>query len=386
MIQVNLLQPDFVISIGDYIEGDTTGQPNPDKTVIEAQWDEVLKYIDPQNPAPGEFPGLDMKFFFIPGNHDLPPNDPCNPALLNTKCGDPASPGSIGRSAWKTKINERYNKGEYTTYYWFRIKNAQHGDVLFLMLNAYNPYNFKPDDPNITIDKLDFAQREWAKAVLEFNSDVIWTFVCLHCGSFNGSTAQGWGNVEDLLRNGKCTILQGHAHVYKTMVKNNNKYIQLATTGGGKPGANPPHQLLAGMDNEASREFHHIMWVTMKKNGPIIANIALDNEGQPHFGVYPDTLNNAPPFFPNLAEKGISKIDTDPLVMPQTSISVTTTSKIKGFAVSSDSDASTSGQSVIFTAYAEPGKKTSVSFEDKTARKPSTKIGDIRSTRTDRRR
>ena len=54
--QINLLQPEFVINVGDQIEGYTA-----DKVKLNAEWDEVDKML-------GE---LDMPFFRTPGNHDI---------------------------------------------------------------------------------------------------------------------------------------------------------------------------------------------------------------------------------------------------------------------------------------------------------------------------
>src|SRR5690606_21933795 len=53
--KLNLLQPEFVMSIGDFIEGyeDT-------KEALHRQWDSFEK----------EVAGFEMPFFFVPGNHD----------------------------------------------------------------------------------------------------------------------------------------------------------------------------------------------------------------------------------------------------------------------------------------------------------------------------
>src|SRR5215211_45132 len=54
--RVNLLQPQFVMSVGDLIEGYTT----KDET-IKAQWDEFDGYAK----------RFEMPFFYVGGNHDL---------------------------------------------------------------------------------------------------------------------------------------------------------------------------------------------------------------------------------------------------------------------------------------------------------------------------
>src|SRR5262245_32937028 len=54
--RVNMLQPQFVMSVGDLIEGYTIKDES-----IKAQWDEFDGYVKK----------FEMPFFYVPGNHDL---------------------------------------------------------------------------------------------------------------------------------------------------------------------------------------------------------------------------------------------------------------------------------------------------------------------------
>src|SRR4051794_11661139 len=54
--QINLLQPEFVVSVGDLVEGYTS-----DKQRIAREWKEFQTYVGK----------LQMPFFYVPGNHDL---------------------------------------------------------------------------------------------------------------------------------------------------------------------------------------------------------------------------------------------------------------------------------------------------------------------------
>ncbi len=54
--KINLMQPEFVLSVGDLIAGYTE-----DEKIIDGQWAEFEKRLAP----------LGMKFFFVPGNHDI---------------------------------------------------------------------------------------------------------------------------------------------------------------------------------------------------------------------------------------------------------------------------------------------------------------------------
>src|SRR5262245_11496152 len=54
--RLNLLQPEFVLSVGDLIEG---GNKKPEQLVKE--WEEFDGYVKQ----------LKMPFFYVPGNHDV---------------------------------------------------------------------------------------------------------------------------------------------------------------------------------------------------------------------------------------------------------------------------------------------------------------------------
>src|SRR5215475_13420609 len=54
--QLNILQPEFVISVGDFIEGYTE---EPEE--ITKQWKEFNSFVGK----------LEMPFFYLPGNHDI---------------------------------------------------------------------------------------------------------------------------------------------------------------------------------------------------------------------------------------------------------------------------------------------------------------------------
>src|SRR5262245_32187792 len=53
--QLNLMQPEFVLSVGDLIEGYTEDQEK-----LNAEWREFQGYVCQ----------LQMPFFYVPGNHD----------------------------------------------------------------------------------------------------------------------------------------------------------------------------------------------------------------------------------------------------------------------------------------------------------------------------
>ena len=86
--KLKLLQPEFVLSVGDLIDGYTT-----DPSVNLAQWQEFERIVQ----------RLDMPFYFVPGNHDI-----SNPGML---------------AAWKQRRGDP----------WFSFV---HQDVLFICLHT----------------------------------------------------------------------------------------------------------------------------------------------------------------------------------------------------------------------------------------------------------
>jgi hypothetical protein len=75
----------------------------------------------------------------------------------------------------------------------------------------------------------------------------------------------GWLEVEEALADRPYTVFVGHVHRYQKFIRNGREYFQLATTGGSSK-----------MRGVAWGEFDHVMWVTMKKTGPVLAVLRLD--------------------------------------------------------------------------------------------------------------
>jgi serine/threonine-protein phosphatase CPPED1 len=234
--RVNLLQPEFVMSVGDLIEGYTQKED-----VIKQQWDEFDSYTAK----------FQMPFFLVPGNHDL-----TNQTMTEYWGG-------------------RYGK----TYYHFVYKNA-----LFVAVNSEDgkASTLKPE------------QVAAVKKALDENKGVRWTFVFLHKPLWTEAdlAANGWGPVEEALAGRKYTVFCGHVHRYQKFVRNGMNYYQLATTGGGSKLRGPEYG-----------EFDHFTWVTMKADGPVLANVLLD-------GVLPEDLK-----VPTSAEEGVpvKKLPTVPV-------------------------------------------------------------------------
>ncbi len=210
--KLNLLQPEFVLSVGDLIEGYTE-----DTVELIRQWEEFDGFVQQ----------LQMPFFYVPGNHDI-----TNPVM---------------EDLWHRRLGP--------TYYHFVYK-----DVLFLCLNSEE--KIRGAGRGAMAD----AQYEYIRRTLAEHPDVQWTLLFMHQPLWVQEADPGrWWDVEKLLRGRKHTVFVGHRHHYVKYERNNGKYFMLATTGGG-----------SSLRGPQMGEFDHVVWVTMTEDGPIIANLQLE--------------------------------------------------------------------------------------------------------------
>lgn len=207
--KLNLLQPEFVMSVGDLIEGYST-----DAADVNRQWDEFQGIIR----------GLEMPFFYVPGNHDH--SNPVQAAI------------------WR----ERFGLSHHSFVY---------RDVLFLCLNAQDG----------TTHRISEAQVQWARDTLSAHPDARWTLVFLHTPLWEEeyTDKSGWPAIEAALQGRKYTVFAGHYHDYLRRVRHDSRYYILATTGGG-----------SALRGPAYGEFDQVAWVTMTNQGPLVANLLLD--------------------------------------------------------------------------------------------------------------
>ena len=246
MAQLNLLQPEFVINVGDLIEG-----YSKDPAKLNAEWDEV----------DGMLSELEMPFFRTVGNHDM------------------------GNETMK-QIWLRRNG---PTYYHFVYR-----DALFLVLNSEDPPRPAPENMEEDIELYNRLQKEdpeKAQAMLEGfmaavasflgkpanfsdqqvtyveetlakHPEVRWTFVFLHEPAWK-NPADNFLKIEQLMQDRSYTFIAGHLHYYEIEERFDRDYITMGPAG-------------ASFHKNGPGNVDHILWVTMTDDGPRVAQITLD--------------------------------------------------------------------------------------------------------------
>lgn len=217
--KLDLVAPDFVMSVGDLIEGYTD-----DAAALNRQWDEFERAVA----------GLSMPFFYVPGNHDMS--------------------SAAMAEMWQRRFGP--------SYYHF-----VHGNVLFLVLNSELFGMVHAPDTALPGPWKQREQLAWLEAVLEQQRGARWTFVFVHQPLWDRGpdVHPDWLRVEALLGERPYTVFAGHTHNYAFNRRRGRDFITLATTGGGSRLRGP-----------AWGEFDHIAHVTLTPEGPVIANLLLD--------------------------------------------------------------------------------------------------------------
>ena len=231
--KVNMMCPEFVMSIGDYVE--SLCNEDHSEEFFRRQWAHFDEIIAPCRPP----------FFYLVGNHDLT----CPHAENNTV-------HDMMERVWK----ERFG----VTYYYFIRKG-----VLFLCLHSTDRINYGLGD----------EQTAWALKTIREHTDVRWTMVFIH--DPNAWLSENFQKIEDALYERNYSVFAGHKHRYVRYRRNGRDYYMLGMTGCGQPHpAEPARGVLYG-------EFHHLTWVSFYRGEPHVSLLALDN-------IYDDGLVTTP--------------------------------------------------------------------------------------------
>jgi len=240
--QLNLLRPEFIMNVGDLIEGNTT-----DLSEIDAQWKSFDERAD-RAIAP---------VFYAGGNHDLT--------------------GKVLQDVWDERLGRRY--------YHFVYKN-----VLFLILDTEDNTPERTREifeirkvgvetfmnegeeaylkteyaklPERNSGNLTPEQSDYFAQVIAANPDVRWTFLFMHKAPWERAEETNFAAIEEALVDRPYTVFHGHMHAYEYLERRGRDYIQLATTGGSQ-------------FPEAGLSEDHVTLVTVDSDGVDIANLLM---------------------------------------------------------------------------------------------------------------
>ncbi len=220
--KLNLLQPEFVMSVGDLIEG-----YSEDAEELREQWEEFNTFVN----------DLEMPFFYVAGNHDIS--------------------NRLMARMWEDMHGRRY--------YYFIYK-----DVLFLCLDSQDKPVEEGKSP--TPGGLGAEQIRWVKEVVNRHKDVRWIFVFMHqpLWAYEGGPRKepprtGFKEIEEALKDRDYTVFAGHLHSFTKYIQSQKYYYRVATTGG-----------VSRLRGPSFGEFEGVIWVTITPSGPRLAILTLE--------------------------------------------------------------------------------------------------------------
>ena len=240
--QLNMLDPTFVLSVGDLIDGGTE-----DKEQLAKEWDS----FDDRTAK------LNMPFFHLGGNHDL-----TNPTM---------------REFWKNRFGPRYYHFIYEDVLFLMMDSEDYEEERMMEIYKARAKALKIIDgeiegtyeeseyynmPERSIGGMSQAQLDYFTEVLETNPNVKWTFVLMHKPLWMREDEKGLGPLEDVLSDREYTVINGHFHSFSNQMRKGHSYTILGTTGGSqKP--------------QDSMAFDHVSLVRMAKK-PVITHLKME--------------------------------------------------------------------------------------------------------------
>jgi 3',5'-cyclic AMP phosphodiesterase CpdA len=241
--QLKLLRPEFVMSVGDLVEGGTE-----DTVQLKKEYD----YFDERALKAG------APFFHVGGNHDLN--------------------NSTQRQYWEKRYGKRYYHFVYQNVLFLILDTEDYTDGRLRQIylarkraielldsgkaeQASQSEYFKMKER--ATGEIGDGQSEYFEKVIAGNPHVRWTFLYSHKPVWKREEPGNLSRIEKALEGMKYTVINGHFHEYSFTERNGQDYIMLGTTGGGQ-------------NAEKENAFDHITLVSMNADGPSWANLRLD--------------------------------------------------------------------------------------------------------------
>lgn len=238
------LNPDFILSVGDLIEGYWANEED-----AHAEWLQMEELIET----------LELPFFFTAGNHDY--GNELMVKVWRERKGFEYYAFRYKNNLFVVVNSEETLKSmseEEETGFREIAKLAQSDPekAIHIVRSAYkdmaedSKHNHKTN-PDLLRAELSNDQLTFFEKVLKVNEDVNWTFVTMHTPAWKGNNPQ-FKKLENLLCTRKHTIFAGHLHQLEFYEKEGANRIQMGRTG------SIPH-------GEGKHDLNHIMLVTIKE-------------------------------------------------------------------------------------------------------------------------
>ncbi|MBA4039309.1 MAG: hypothetical protein C0468_03100 [Planctomyces sp.] len=199
---VNLLEPDMVLTVGDLIQGYNTTTP----------WLEQMREYK------AIMSQLVMPWFPVAGNHDVYWRGPDQP---------------------KAQHEENYELHFGPLWYAFEHKNSW---FVVLYSDEGDPATGEKGINRPELQRMSQAQFDWLKEILAKAKDADHVFLFLHHPRWlGGNYGSDWDKVHtELVNAGNVTaVFAGHIHRARYDPKDGIEYVTLATTGGSNQGTVP---------------------------------------------------------------------------------------------------------------------------------------------------
>lgn len=244
--QIALLRPEFVVSIGDLIDGGTT---NKDDFESEFDW------FDKRAASMG------VPLVRVGGNHDL-----THPEV---------------RRHWAERYGPRYSHFVYKNVLFLFMDSEDYAEDRMLeifdaRLAAIKLHEDGNHDAALsseyyrmrerTTGKIGTDQAVYFEQVIADNPGVRWTFVFMHKPAWMNDGWDAYANVESALTERPYTVINGHFHELQYHTRAGRDHIILGTTGGSQnPGS--------------ASSFDHVSLITIGGKGgdtPSITHLRLD--------------------------------------------------------------------------------------------------------------
>jgi hypothetical protein len=241
--QLKLLRPEFIMSVGDLVEGGTE-----DTLQLKKEYD----YFDERVLKAG------APFFHVGGNHDL-----TNPTM---------------RKYWEKRYGKRYYHFVYQNVLFLILDSEDFAEERMMQIYIARKRAIELLDSGKTeqanqseyfkmkeraTGEISDTQSEYFEKVIAENPNVRWTFLFFHKPVWQREEPGNLSRIEKALAGKKYTAINGHLHEYSYTEKDGNDYIMLGTTGGGQ-------------NAKKENAFDHITLVAMSADGPSWANLRLD--------------------------------------------------------------------------------------------------------------